>query len=442
MANGPSHEFPNIVSPSTPPGQPAALQTETFSPTIMQVDPTDLSCSARSTSDTIVDVDLNLDPFTLVQRRKRLRGSIASGDNARTMPEHGLTVIVKPKDAGHLITKINPLKLHEKLDSIYPDGIISARPNPRLNLLALDTRNTEATKAFLALTCIGKIAVQSYEPRSPESSVGVIRGVSTDISDVDLQTAIRGTVPARQVRRLGTSDVVKIIFQTNAPPAYVKIGYTRFPVLSYIEKPPKCSKCCRFGHIESTCVNTARCTRCGSPHDGNACEAEKPRCPNCKQSHDFSSTLCPAYRREKAIYRHKSEHGTGYLVAKTAVLSTKVPATTIAHPNVVAHTNWGPKSVILPSDQSRTDAFPPLVEQCTPKKQEVRLSITKPTTKRCSTEGRPTSNTEHIDALPTFGTTIRKLIDIIRSLLAPLTSPFATAIICLIDTVLPFFASL
>lgn len=239
------------------------------------------------------------------------------------MPEHGLIVIVKPKDGGQLISRINPLKRHEKLDSIYPDGIISVRPNHILNIFARDTRNTEATKAIFGLTRIDKVDVQTYEPRSTESSVVIIRGVSTDISHVDLHTAIRGTVPAKHILRLGNSDVMKRFFKTNAPLAHVKIGYTRLPFLPYIERPQKWSKCFRFGHIKTACTTTARCSR-ETAHYGNACEVEKPRCSNCNQNHESSSTHCPVYRREQAIYHHKSKCRTHYPKAKPAVLSAKL----------------------------------------------------------------------------------------------------------------------
>lgn len=249
----------------------------------VQVDQSILSCSSSTTSYSITTgQDIDLEPFTLVQRRKRRRDSKTLGATAHlavTPPQHGLTIILKSKDPGTLITKVHPLKFHEKLECIYPAGVISIRPNPRLHLLALDTRNSEATEAFLTLTCLGSVNVQAYEPRSQKSSVGIIRGVTTELSEDNLRSAIRSSVHAKQVRRLGSSEIAKLVFTSNTP--HVAIGYTRFPVLPYIERPPKCSNCCGFGHVESTCDRPARCTRCtrcGKTHDGIACDAEKPHC--------------------------------------------------------------------------------------------------------------------------------------------------------------------
>lgn len=107
--------------------------------------------------------------YTIVQKRKKRRSaSISAIGETSTLPStrrrHGLTVIVKPKDPARQISKVNPLKLLDKLDSLAPDGVLRVRPNPRLNLLALDTRNNESTRSLLALTSVEGISVKTYEP--------------------------------------------------------------------------------------------------------------------------------------------------------------------------------------------------------------------------------------------------------------------------------------
>lgn len=83
---------------------------------------------------------------------------------AAKRPQGGLTVIVKPKDAARQIIKVNSLKVRDKLKSIECYGVLYVRPNLRLNLSALDTRNTELAKPLLSLSSIEDIAVQMYEP--------------------------------------------------------------------------------------------------------------------------------------------------------------------------------------------------------------------------------------------------------------------------------------
>lgn len=54
--------------------------------------------------------------------------------------------------------------VRDKLENIAPDEVLYVRPNPRLNLLALDTRNTRSAKSLVSLTSLEGIAVKTYEP--------------------------------------------------------------------------------------------------------------------------------------------------------------------------------------------------------------------------------------------------------------------------------------
>ncbi|KAG0421821.1 hypothetical protein HPB47_002304, partial [Ixodes persulcatus] len=136
--------------------------------------------------------------------KKRRHGSNSSEDTFITQPGYNLTVIVKPTDPTTIITNMNPLVLKQKLDSVAPDGVIQIRPNYRLNLLAIDARNVESTKALLQLKNLGTVQVQTYEPPPPSASVGIIRGVSADIEDADLLAVMREKSSVIQAKLLQT----------------------------------------------------------------------------------------------------------------------------------------------------------------------------------------------------------------------------------------------
>ncbi|KAG0416586.1 hypothetical protein HPB47_006292 [Ixodes persulcatus] len=213
------------------------------------------------------ELDTNSAPFQLVQNRKRRKASTSSESSDKTVK----TMNLRPKDPDKVIATINPKKIQEKLDMTAPDGVILVRPNRRLNVLAIDTRNRDATKALLALTTLDGIAVLAYEPLPRESAAGVIYEVAADLTEVELQLAVRTTAPVISIRRLGKSETVKLVFSTDTLPEEL------------------------------------RCGRCGGPHDRTKCEAEDPLCMNCNKAHDSTSRLCPAYKREQKIYRYKSE---------------------------------------------------------------------------------------------------------------------------------------
>lgn len=201
--------------------------------------------------------------------------------------QHDFIVVLKPKDPGILITNINPVKLHQKLESVSPDALTRICPRPWLNFLALDTCNTAAIKDFLGLTCIAKDEVQVYEPRPIDSSVGIIHGVSAEIPDSHLRTAVRATAPVPNLRRRGSSEVVKLVFSTARTPTHVLIGCTRFVVQPYIQKLLRYPKCYRLGCVASVFTKAVCCSRCGGDHTPINCPAEPPRYANCKKQHSY-----------------------------------------------------------------------------------------------------------------------------------------------------------
>ncbi|KAG0444101.1 hypothetical protein HPB47_014173 [Ixodes persulcatus] len=159
--------------------------------------PSDASSMSDDSSIIMSDPDDNAG-FTLV-KSKRIRKrkhvskeSASSDDTIITTPSPGLTVVVKPADPSQIITKVNPLKLSEKLNDIAPDGVILIRPNYRLNLLAIDTRNTESKKTLLKMTTLCGMKITVYEAHQRSSAIGIIRGVSQEITEADLQWNARG----------------------------------------------------------------------------------------------------------------------------------------------------------------------------------------------------------------------------------------------------------
>ncbi|KAG0445589.1 hypothetical protein HPB47_013628, partial [Ixodes persulcatus] len=190
---------------------------------------------------------------------------------------------------GKVIATINPKKIQENLDMTAPDGAILVRPNRRLNVLAIDTRNNDATKAPLTLTTLHGIAVLAYDPLPRESAAGVIYEVPGDLTEVEPQLAVRTTAPVISIRRLDKSETVKLVFSVDTLPEYVTTGYTRCKTQPYIEKPRLWSKCNRFRHVRTARTRESRCSRCGGPYDRTKCEAKDPLCINCRKTDDSAS---------------------------------------------------------------------------------------------------------------------------------------------------------
>ncbi|KAG0445711.1 hypothetical protein HPB47_016662 [Ixodes persulcatus] len=92
-----------------------------------------------------------------------------------------LTVIYMPIDQTKIITKLNELKLTELLESHAPASVIQIRPNYRLNLLSVDTRNMAASSSLLNVSSLLGIPVRAFEPRSPARATGLIKGIDATV---------------------------------------------------------------------------------------------------------------------------------------------------------------------------------------------------------------------------------------------------------------------
>lgn len=78
------------------------------------------------------------------------------------------------------------------------------------------------------MTLLGGISVTAYEPRPSDKAQGIIYSFSDEVQDAELPLFLNAVAPAFQVRRLGISEAVKLIFNASVAPEYVAVGFTRF----------------------------------------------------------------------------------------------------------------------------------------------------------------------------------------------------------------------
>ncbi|GBM87826.1 hypothetical protein AVEN_38494-1 [Araneus ventricosus] len=108
----------------------------------------------------------------------------------------------------------------------------------------------------------------------------------------------------RDGQLLDTKHLI-LTFSSAKLPYYIKAGYMRLYVRSYIPNPLRCFKCQRFGHCKTSCRGTLACARCAEmDHDSSQCTAAE-KCVNCKDAHTFFSRNCSAWKLEKEIITTK-----------------------------------------------------------------------------------------------------------------------------------------
>lgn len=149
------------------------------------------------------------------------------------------------------LRKINRQLLSDELQALAPGQFSEVRVNTRKNIIAADARSEAGVLELLILKKIGGVAVRAFLPRAKNTRAGVITDVDTTTTEDRLTTLIDSGVRVIQVRRLGTTQAVKIVFEGDTLPAHVKIGLIRYSVKPFVPRPLQCRRCFRIGHSGS-----------------------------------------------------------------------------------------------------------------------------------------------------------------------------------------------
>jgi len=148
-----------------------------------------------------------------------------------------------------------------------------------------------------------------------------------------------------------------VTFNIPSAPKFLKIGYIRVPVTTYIPNPLRCFKCQRFGHGSRTCKNDTRCANCGQVgHNSGDCH-EQLKCCNCAGTHSASSKECPKWVLEKKVQQIKAERSISFADArKIATSENRAAPTPRGQPMAaVVRSGGGPRRPTTRSMCSQTD---------------------------------------------------------------------------------------
>lgn len=110
------------------------------------------------------------------------------------------------------------------------------------------------------------------------------------------------------LKKIETESVL-VEFSTKDLPSEVYFGFKRYNVREYIQKPIRCFKCQKFGHVAKVCREERRCAKCGGDHEYGECgEKVNPKCCNCGWGHSAAYWGCEVMEREGEIHNVKMSY--------------------------------------------------------------------------------------------------------------------------------------
>lgn len=135
-----------------------------------------------STCDT-VDADLCEEHYSWQSPPSRQTfKSYPMGQHNGNKSKLGPIIIIIPTDGFTQLKSLDPIRLSTTLQNKTQNGILAIRRNVRLNLLTVETKNTEAAAALTKSTTLCGVEIETYETCPPKTTVGIIHGIPGPIT--------------------------------------------------------------------------------------------------------------------------------------------------------------------------------------------------------------------------------------------------------------------
>ena len=210
---------------------------------------------------------------------------------------------------------------------------------------------------------LGDIPVTCRLPLNKTVSYGVIGPIGLDTAMDELKHELLSqNLDFSSLERINKGKdktptlFIKIAFNLDSLPDFLKIGYQRYRVNQYIGTPWQCYRCQGFGHSAPHCRFKPRCLVCSGPHELKECDqrnnngrATQVKCPNCQGAHTANYGGCPSYQKAKIIEKIRVEKKLSYRDA------TKLHTSMNNNTNVATS-----QTIMLPNANAATSQTYPL----------------------------------------------------------------------------------
>ncbi|GBN70128.1 hypothetical protein AVEN_238794-1 [Araneus ventricosus] len=203
-------------------------------------------------------------------------------------------------------------------------GTVTSTKLMRSDDLLVEVSSRQQALQIRKLQALSTLSVSVTSHETLNTSKGVItcgRLLSLPIKEITKELSGQGVKDVRRIniRRDGELVPTKhfiLTFNTPRFPEYIKAGYVRCSVRSYIPNPLRCFKCQRFGHSKPNCRGTLTCARCAAAgHESTGCKANE-KCVNCQGEHTSFSRSCPKWKVEKEVVAIKFKNNITFLEAR------------------------------------------------------------------------------------------------------------------------------
>ena len=245
---------------------------------------------------------------------------------------HGLDNVTSKFFSNDILFSKN---LEASLFGTIKDLNVTKNVTKQMYVLKFPPISKDNLSKLLEVNKLGVYHIKCRLPRSFQFSRGVIGPIGLETTDEELNKYLTENYPditsARRFKK-GTEKTptqsILIEFNTDNLPEFLKIGYQRFKVRTYVPHPWQCYNCQRFGHNASDCKSKSKCMFCANNHKSESCPLKKEqsrisetnlKCANCNGNHTANFGGCNRIKEAKTVEKIRAHHRLSYRDAlKTA----------------------------------------------------------------------------------------------------------------------------
>lgn len=199
-------------------------------------------------------------------------------------------------EEGMSFHKLNPFTVARELRKMGP---FETRRTAAGDLL-VKTNKKQQTEALLSIKSLGGAEVKVLLPQRLNFSEGVIHApelAAMEPEEIAAEMSAQGVLAVRRLK----GALLYLKLNSKELPQYIRAKYLRYKVRPFNRGPARCMKCTETGHMETSCLNNARCGKCAGSHRTAECTNSVLFCPSCGGNHPLWALICPANRPKKPV---------------------------------------------------------------------------------------------------------------------------------------------
>lgn len=229
------------------------------------------------------------------------------------------------------IKRLHPMKVGKIIFTSLPryKHLINDISSVGLKKVKIEMNSFEAANNFVMEKSLISYNLSAYIPLFYTTKSGIVRDIPVEISEEELRNDIRCEFPILDIFRFNKKgnkeikiSVIKITFQTQVLPQYIKLHGVRAPVIPFIPTTIICHRCLRYGHKYENCRSTKpRCAFCKDNHETDECMSRgEPECVYCGKGHKTTDIgECSEYAIQKNVKANMITKNMTYKEARAQV---------------------------------------------------------------------------------------------------------------------------